>query len=216
MSAFVAISDNMFSFSQMRNALREIDDSAFEFRAFNDALNEIEESCFPKSANTDIAEKIDFSDILSMSREELDGLTLIHSELCSSAPVKITYDNICVHEFVTDMNANPRPVFSAVVDFAHNEIDQAVKSLESDSVKRHGDSWFVKNRFLSMNICLHCETAYDQGDYVFEDTATHRVAVSIVADFDAKYIYQSDEHNGTVFDQVNQFYSRLVDAMSNA
>jgi hypothetical protein len=221
MAAFVLESDNMFSFENMRKALLELDESAFEFGAFQDALNEIEESYFPEpaspiaNADTDIAEKVDFSDILSMSREELDGLTLIHSEFRSSSPIKITYDNICVYEFSTEMNANPRIVFGAVVDFAHPIIDHAVRALDANIVEKRGDDWIVHNSFISMSICLHCETVYDQGDYVFEDTATHRVLVSIVAEFDTKFIYQSDEHNADIFGKVNQFYSKLAQSLTD-
>lgn len=155
----------------------------------------------------------DFSDLLQLSREELDGLTQIESEFRDSAPIKIQYDNITVHEFHTDMRADPRPVFNRVLDFANEEINRAISAIETDSIKYWLDNWTIKNRFMTAEICLHCYTEHNQGDFVFEDTETHRVVVSIVAHFDAKYIYQSMEQNGDVFGIFNRFYSQLSQAL---
>jgi len=155
-------------------------------------------------------EMVDFSDFLSMPREELDGLTLIDSGFNRSNPIKITYDNICVHEFSTEMKANPRPIFNTIIDVAAKYIDAAVSLLDKDAVViLSEDSWRVKNRFTTIELCLHCYSEYDQGDYVFEDVATHRVVVSTVAHFDTKFTYQSDKHNEEVFQIINGFYAGL-------
>lgn len=156
---------------------------------------------------------IDLTELLTISREELDGLNRIQAEFRPSIPLQITYENICVHEFDTDMKFNPCPVFMAAEDFAHEEISRLVATFVKDSVKAQGDSWFIKTRFLSMNICLHSYTVYDQSDFVFEDVATHRTVVSIVAHFDTKYMYRSDKHNEDVFASVNKFYNCLANAL---
>jgi hypothetical protein len=161
-----------------------------------------------------IVDGVDLMSALNIDREELDGLTLLFAESRSNAPITMTYDNICVHEFATDVKTNPRPTFSAVLDFAHEKIGKAVESLEKDSVKTRGDDWTIKNRFMTMDICLHCYTTYDEGDFVFEDVATHRVDISVVAKFDAKYIYQSEECNANVFATINQFYSQLAQSIT--
>jgi len=159
---------------------------------------------------------MDFSDMLQMSREEINGLTMIESEYRESNPIKMTYDNICVHEFQTDMYANPLPIFHAVLDFAHPIINKAVNALDANVVEKHGDNWTVHTNFLSMTICLHCYTSYDQTESAFEDIATHRVVVSIVANFNTKFIYQSDERNGDVFGKINQFYAQLGSSLTEA
>lgn len=166
-----------------------------------------------ESSSKSVVDGVDLMSALAIDREELDGLTLLFAESRSSEPIKITYDNICVHEFVTDVRANPRPTFSAVLDFAHEKIGKAIESLEKDSVVSRGDDWTIKNRFMTMDICLHCYTNYDESDYVFEDVAMHRVDISVVARFDAKYIYQSEEQNGKVFGAINQFYCQLAQAV---
>ena len=159
---------------------------------------------------------IDLTELLTISREELDGLNRIQAEFRPSIPLKITYDNICVHEFDTDMKFNPCPVFMAVEDFAHEEISRLIATLDKDSVKALGDSWLIQNRFLSMNICLHSYSTYDQSDFVFEDVATHRTVVSIVAHFDTKYMYRNDKLNEDAFATVNKFYSELAIALHSA
>jgi hypothetical protein len=156
----------------------------------------------------------DFSELLQVSREEYDALNEVFCQFNSSAPIKITYDNIVVHEFCTDMRANPRGVFNEVLDFAEKEIDAIVKNASVDSVAKRLDNWTLKTRFMTIHICLHCYTEYDQSDFVFEDTAIHRGVVSIVAYFDAKYIYREDGHNVEVFDTVTELYIDLRKALA--
>jgi len=153
---------------------------------------------------------VDLSDVLTISREELDGLTRLFSEYKESNPIKLTYDNICVHEFVTDMNANPRPIFSTVTDVAEKYIDLAIAQLDKDRVViLSEDTWGIRTRFVTIHICLHCYSEYDQSDFAFEDYASHRVVVSMTAYFDTKFIYRSDETNEDVFRIVNEFYTGL-------
>ena len=160
-------------------------------------------------------EMTDLSDVLAISREELDGFRLMFSEFKESNPIKITYDNICVHEFNTDMNANPRPIFSTIIDVADEYIDAAISQLDKDCVVVVSeDSWRIKTRFVIIDICLHCYSEYDQSDFVFEDVATHRVVVSMTASFDTKYMYGADRYNEEVFRIVNQFYASLKHDLS--
>lgn len=166
-------------------------------------------SAFVLASDFSDEKPFDFSDMLQLSREELNGLTMIESEFRESNPITMTYDNIVVHEFHTEMSANPLQVFNTVLDFAHPIVDKAVSELGANIVEKHGDSWIIHNSFLSIRVCLHCYTEYAQDDFVYEDTATHRVVVSISADFNTKFIYQSDEHNADVFGKVNQFYAKL-------
>lgn len=159
---------------------------------------------------TALVEMVDLRETLAISREELDGFRLMFSEYKESNPIKMTYDNICVHEFNTDMKANPRPIFSTIIDVADEYIDAAISQLDKDCmVVLSEDSWRIKTRFVIIDICLHCYSEYDQGDFVFEDVATHRVVVSMTASFDTKYMYGADEHNSEVFNIVNQFYASL-------
>lgn len=159
---------------------------------------------------TTVVEMVDLTDALFISREELDGLTMLFSEHKQSNPIKITYDPICVHAFNTDMNANPRPVFSTILDIADKYIDTAISLLDKDSmVVVSEDSWRIKTRFVVIDLCLHCYSEYDQGDFVFEDVATHRVVVSMIASFDTKYMYGADRYNEEVFRIVSQFYVSL-------
>ena len=155
-------------------------------------------------------EMVDLKDVLAISREELDGLTRMFSEYKESNPIRITYDNICVHAFNTDMNVNPRPIFNTIIDVADEYIDAAISQLDKDCmVVLSEDSWRIKTRFVIIDICLHCYSEYDQSDFVFEDVAIHRVVVSMTASFDTKYMYQLDKYNAEVFSIVNQFYAGL-------
>jgi len=152
-------------------------------------------------------EMIDLNSVLSVPQEEIDGINRVFSEYNSSIPLKFTYDNITIHEFSTDMKTNPNPVFSAVLDFAEKQIDAAVVGFSSTTVGT--DSWQIKTKFLTINLCLHCYSEYDQSDFAFEDIATHRVVVSMTAYYDTKYIYRSDKCNADAFGAVNQFYIDL-------
>jgi hypothetical protein len=157
---------------------------------------------------------IDLSEVLKISREEFDGLNRIQAEFRPSIPLKITYNNICVNKFDTGMKTNPRPVFMDAEDFAREVISGLVATLEADSVKASENSWFIQNRFLSINICLHSYTTYDMSDFVFEDVAKHRTVVSMVAHFDTKYTYRNDKYNEDVFRVVNKLYSDLAIAIA--
>jgi hypothetical protein len=167
-----------------------------------------------------------------VTREELDGLTQMTSIYKKSIPVKITYDNICIHEFTTLTNTakksfDPRPIFSDVTTFASKRIDKAISEFKNKDfafcsentspaffAKSVGaNSWQIKTIYLTLDICLHSYTEYDHSDFVFEDTAIHRVVVSLIAKFDTKYMYQTSKHNEDVFQCINEFYVDLGNAL---
>jgi hypothetical protein len=153
----------------------------------------------------------DFSDMLKIDRAEMEGLTAVFKHGRESIPLKITYDNITVHEFYTGMTFRPQHTFNIVKDFAEKEIDAAIETFETkDSSKTVcQDSWQIKNGFVTIDLCLHCYTEYDQSDFVFEDVAIHRVVVSMVAYFKTKEVYSSDSHATKVFREVTDFYAGL-------
>jgi len=130
-------------------------------------------------------------------------------------PIRMTYGNILVHKFHTDMGADPRHTFKIALDYAERTVADLVKKFETEdsSSKSAGiRSWQITNGFISFNLCLHCFTQYDQSDIVVEDIATHRVVVSMTANFDANKVYKSDAHATEVFAEVNQFYVELKSA----
>ena len=159
----------------------------------------------------------DFASLSSRSQEDLDEITYIQSQFRRSIPMKISYDDICIHEFETGMKTNPRPVFSEIMDFAHETIDKLVAEFFPDStIKSDGDSWFIKNSFLTMSVCAHCYTNYDCSDFVFEDLAIHRGVISVVAHFNTKYIYGCNDLNRAEFKQAADFYVKLREEVINS
>lgn len=142
-----------------------------------------------------------------MDREEVEGLNAIITEGKQKIPLKITYDNISVHEFYTGRSENTsRHTFNVVKDFAEKEIDAAIDAFVTKDASKTvcADSWQIKNGFVTIDLCLHCYTEY------FDDLATHRVAVSMIAYFDAARIYRSEE----IFREVTDFYIGLKDALT--
>ena len=156
----------------------------------------------------------DFSEMLNVSREEYDRINDIFCQFNQSAPIKLTYDNIVAHEFYTDMRANPRGVFNEVLDFAEKEINEVVQAANVESFAKYLDNWSLKTRFMTIDLCLHCYTEYDQSDFVFEDVAIHRVAVSMTACYDSKYTYRTDGHNAEVFETATNLYMALQKALA--
>ena len=158
-------------------------------------------------------ETTDFSDLLKIDRAEMEGLTAVFKDGRTTIPLKITYDNITVHEFYTGMTFRPQHTFNIVKDFAEKEIDAAIDTFDTKDTSKTvcQDSWQIKNGFVTIDLCLHCYTEYDQGDFVFEDVATHRVVVSMVAYFDANRVYCSEE----IFGEVTNFYTTLKNALTN-
>jgi hypothetical protein len=158
----------------------------------------------------------DEMDLVDIDREEMEGLTSILKEERKLKPLTITYDNICVYEFPTDMKTNPRPVFNNVLDYAEKKIDEVVAAFGTKTSAKVvcKDSWQIKNGFITINICLHCQTEYDHGDFVFEDVATHRVTVTMTAQFDTKRMYSSDTHAIKVFKEVNDFHIALNNSLT--
>ena len=156
---------------------------------------------------------------LAIPREEMAGLTAMSAMAYgrTSLPLKIAYDNICVHKFYTGMKANPRPFFRDAMDVAKEEIDDAIdRFVSKDSAKQIGDdSWQIQNGFLTVDVCVHSYTEYDTSEYVFEDLAIHRVVVSMTVRYDAKQVYCSKNHVTDVFDGVNKFYVDLVSCLRN-
>jgi hypothetical protein len=158
----------------------------------------------------------DEMNLVDIDREEMEGLTSILKEDRKNTPLNITYDNICVYEFSTDMKTNPRKVFNNVLDFAETKIDEAVAAFGTKNSAKVvcKDSWQIKNGFITINICLHCYTEYDHGDFVIDDVATHRVVVTMIAQFDTKHMYSSDTHAVKVFKEVNDFHIALHNSLT--
>ena len=156
----------------------------------------------------------DLIEVLNVSREEYEILNNIFCKFNANANIKLTYDNIVVHEFCSDMRANPRGVFNEALDFAEKEIDAAVKHANVESFVKCLDNWKLKTKFMTIDICLHCHTEYDQGEFVFEDTAIHRVAVSMTAHYDSKYTYRKDAYNAEVFETATELYAALQNALA--
>lgn len=169
---------------------------------------------------------------LLIDREEMAGLTALLADNkppspsgfrgyeapkeAVSIPIRMTYGNVIVHKFYTDMQADPRHTFKIALDYAEKKIDELVSNFETeDSSKTAGlRSWQITNGFTTFNVCLHCYTQYDQSDFVAEDIATHRVVVSMTANFDASKVYKSDVHATEVFAEMNVFYENLKLAFS--
>jgi hypothetical protein len=114
------------------------------------------------------------------------------------------------------MQTNPRPVFNGILDLASKRINEAIAGFkDKDSTKTVGaDAWQIKTKYLTLDLCLHCYSEYDMGDFVFEDTAIHRVVVSVIAQFDTKYMYRQNKYNEEVLRHVNQFYVDLKTALT--
>ena len=160
---------------------------------------------------------VDLTDAIKVGREEMEGLTALLKNNSKSTPLTITYDNITVHEFHTNTSYNPHHIFNLVKDFSEKEINTAIDTFETKDTSNTfcQDSWQIKNGFVTIDICLHCYTEYDQGDFVFEDIATHRVVVSFISRFDTKKMYISQPHATEVFSEVSHFYARLKEALTS-
>ena len=155
-------------------------------------------------------------DMTEISREEMEGLTAIMAEGKKPVPLKISYDNICVYEFETGMKMNPRSIFNSVLDIAEKKIDVAVIEYESKDASKTitRDSWQINNKFLTIDICLHCYTEYDHSDFLHDDVATHRIVVSMTASFDVRKVYRTESHSTKVFKEVNDFHIALKNALT--
>jgi hypothetical protein len=154
-------------------------------------------------------------DMTEIGREEMEGLTAMMAEGKKSVPLKISYDNICVHEFETGMKMNPRTIFNSVLEHAEKKIDAAVIGFESKDTSKTiaRDAWQIKNKFLTIDICLHCYTEYEQSNFSHEDISTHRVVVSMIASFDVRKVYRTESHSTKVFKEVNDFHIALKNAL---
>ena len=160
-----------------------------------------------------------YDSLLSISREELDTLTNMQAEFRPKKPLKIEYNDILVRKFDTTVSYNPRLVFDEILAIFGRKIDNILSEMDSkiDNVERQfsgrhpseTDHWTIHTRFLKISIGVHCYTEYDYSDFVFENTATHRVVVSFTAHFDASRIYGKDSYNIDVFTTVNNMYSRI-------
>lgn len=153
------------------------------------------------------------TDVNFISRDEIDGIAMIQANFRTSKPIRITYDNIVVHGFSTGLQKNPRPAFDEILEFARAKIDGVMSCLEQPcKIEQQGDNWTIVSRFLKIQICLHCHTFYDCSEFVFEDTAHHRVSISVAAGFDTKYVYRHNKYNEEVFQIVNKLYCNLFGA----
>ena len=155
------------------------------------------------------------TDITEIGREEMEGLTAIMAEGKKSVPLKISYDNICVHEFETGMKMNPRTIFNGVLEHAEKKIDAVVIGFDAKDTSKTiaRDSWQIKNKFLTIDICLYCYTEYEQSNFSHEDIATHRVVVSMNTSFDARKVYRTESHSTKVFKEVNDFHIALKSSL---
>ena len=153
----------------------------------------------------------DYDQLLSISREELDTFTNIHAEFRPKKPLKIAYNDILVRRFDTTVSYNPRLVFDEILTISGRKIDNILSEMDSkiDNAERQFDEWTIHTRFLKISICAHCYTEYDYSDFVFENTANHRVVISFTAHFDASRIYGKDAYNIDAFTTVNNIYSRI-------
>ena len=159
-----------------------------------------------------------YEQLLVISREEMKGLTSVFSYNKPSIPLKMNYENICIHQFTNGMgnSVSPLPLFNKIMRFARKMINLELgKFVTADSVTSTGpDSWRIQNGFVDIDICVHCYTEYDVSDFVFEDTAIHRVVVSMKANFDTKEMYSSKTHANEVFVGVNRFYAGMKKALT--
>ena len=188
-----------------------------------------------------------YEQLLVISREEMKGLTSVFSYNKPSIPLKMDYENICIHQFTTGMDnsvilptrtqrilsgessnsycfveqskvvhRSPLPLFNKIMRFARKMINLELgKFVTADKVTSKGsDSWRIQNGFVDIDICVHCYTEYDVSDFVFEDTAIHRVVVSMKANFDTKEMYSSETHANEVFVGVNRFYAGMKKALT--
>jgi hypothetical protein len=153
------------------------------------------------------------ADANAISREELEGLHMLMASHRTSKPIKIDYNNIVVHGFHSSMKMNPRSAFDKILEGARPKIDKVMASLVG--VKHQGDNWTIVSQYLTIHVCLHCHTFYDCSESAFEDTAHHRVSISVTAGFDAKYVYRTDKRNEEVFKIVNKLYCDLIGAFHN-
>jgi hypothetical protein len=155
------------------------------------------------------------NDASIIPREEIDGLMLIMAKTRISRPIRITYDNVVVEGFSSCMKTNPRPMFCEILEFARVQINDVMSATISQKdrpckIEQQGDNWTIVSRYLTIHVCLHCHTIYDCSEYVIEDTAHHRVSISVAAGYDAKYAYRSEKFNEEVFEVVNKLYCDLV------
>ena len=161
---------------------------------------------------------IDMNTVNIIPRDEIAGLTAIIASNKRALPTKIDYNNICFDEFVTGMKFNPRPIFNRAFEFAEKKITSAIDAFSAkDSVKRIGvHSWQITCGFITVDICLHAKTEYAQDDFVHEDLAIHRSAVTFIASFDCNQMYRYNKYTLESFRGVNFFYANLQTAlMSN-
>jgi len=153
------------------------------------------------------------SSVLSeMDRQEMEGLTAFAHMSKPSIPLRINYDDIFVSGFYSDLKFDPREKFNRILNFAEKRIDRIIGEYAAkDSCKPVGhDSWEIQAGFITIKICLHCVTKYDCGTDVFEDTAIHRVVVSMSAFYNTKQVYVSTAHTNKVFEGMNTFHENLI------
>ena len=153
--------------------------------------------------------------LAEMDRQEMEGLTALAHMSKPSIPLKISYEDICVGGFTSDLKFDPREKFNRILNFAEKRIDHSINEYAAkDSCKPVGlDSWEIQTGFITIKICLHCFTEYDCGIDVFEDTAIHRVVVSMSAFYNTKAVYCSTAHTNKVFEGMNDFYTNLANEL---
>ena len=155
------------------------------------------------------------NDMTEIGREEMEGLTAIMAEGKKPIPLKISYDNIVVFEFDTGMKTNPRTIFNSVLEHAEKKIDDAVIVFEAKDASKTiaRDAWQIKNKFLTIHLCLHCYTEYDHSDFLQDDVATHRVVLSMTTTFNVREVYRTESNSTKVFKEVNDFHLALKKAL---
>jgi len=151
-----------------------------------------------------------------MERSEIEGLTAFANIRKHSIPFRVKYDDILVDGFYTGMNTDPREAFNDLTNYAEQVIDYTISDFNrKDSVSKPGaHSWQIQTGFITIDLCLHCHTEYNCGEDVFEDVATHRVAVTMVAYYNTKQVYRSVSHSTEIFEGLNQFYCNLKMAIN--
>ena len=161
------------------------------------------------ATKTEIAKQNPF---FEMERQEIEGLTNLTNMSKPSIPLKVTYDDVLVSTFYSDMKMDPREKFNKILAFAEARIDDTIADfVAKDSSKIVGlDSWQIKIGFINIDLCLHCFTKYDCSEEVFEDTANHNVVVTMVAYFDTKKVYRSPSHAKDIFEELNKFHCNIM------
>jgi hypothetical protein len=142
---------------------------------------------------------------LQFSEEELTVLTEMLNDTKPKIPLTITYDNIVVKQWTTATDKNPLPLFRPAMENARRHINAIM-----GECSRTADSWTIQNGFMTITATLHCCTEYDCSEDVFEDKATHRVAISVKAQYDTKCVYSHDKYATEVFAKTNKLYASLL------